>query len=167
MLQDDDDAGADASPVERTRRAAAALFAFSGVMFGAWASETPRMKSAHGLSAGAIGPALVAVTPGTILALPLIGRFGDARVASVATIAAALALAAVPHGSGALGLFAILLVLGCASGRRTSRRTTPAYGSSAGALSAPRPAPPRSPGCAGGSAGIALDRGGGLHHLCP
>jgi MFS family permease len=106
--------------VQRTRRATATLFAYNGVLFGTWASEIPRTKAAYGLTEGELGVALLAVTLGTILVLPLIGRaigwFGDAAVAATATILATAALATIPHGSGPLGLFVFLLVFGCAFG---------------------------------------------------
>ena len=53
-------------------RATSAFFLFNGLAFATWATEVPRIKLALGLDALQIGWALLALTAGTVLVLPVV-----------------------------------------------------------------------------------------------
>jgi predicted MFS family arabinose efflux permease len=58
---------------QRARAAVASTFVVHGLLIGAWAPRIPEIKSHLGLSAGALGIALLAPAAGTILAARMVG----------------------------------------------------------------------------------------------
>ncbi len=92
-----DDAG-----TERARRAVAVVFAASGLTFASWASRTPAIRDALGLSPAGLGGLIVAVSIGALLALPASGgvveRVGPARAVLGAGLLAAFGMAVAALG---------------------------------------------------------------------
>jgi predicted MFS family arabinose efflux permease len=66
------------------RLAVAATFFMNGALFATWVSRIPALKTAHGLSHGALGLALLAIALGAVVAMPLAGwcssRVGSRRM---------------------------------------------------------------------------------------
>jgi MFS family permease len=93
----------------------ATLFAVSGAAFATWAGRIPAFREQLGLTPGTLGAALLGLTLGAVLALPmsgaLIARFGSRRSTISAMLALCVTLAALPHAgtlpalAGALALF--------------------------------------------------------------
>src|SRR4051812_38620860 len=59
----------------RMRRAVLAMFAVDGFGFGTWAAHLPAFKSGLGLSDGGLSVPLFAMVAGSLVAMPLAGRF--------------------------------------------------------------------------------------------
>ena len=64
----------DSQTVQRAKLATFAFFLLAGVAFASWASRIADAKIELGLSAGALGATLFAMSVGSVLALPLTGR---------------------------------------------------------------------------------------------
>lgn len=90
--------GAAAPPPSGARLAVAALFFYNGALFASWASRIPAVQSAHGLSHGALGLALLAIGLGAVVAMPvagvLIARMGSRKVCWISAVLLALFLIA-------------------------------------------------------------------------
>lgn len=101
-------------------RATSAFFLFNGVTFSTWATEVPRLKLALGLDALQISWALLALTVGTVIVLPVvcpaISRFGIPRVTAVAAGAAAFTLLLVPQAGDIYALSLLMLAFGACFG---------------------------------------------------
>ena len=59
----------------RTRRAVLGMFAVYGFGFGTWAAHLPAFKTGLGLSDGGLSVPLFAMVAGSLLAMPMAGRF--------------------------------------------------------------------------------------------
>ena len=111
-------------PSVRARNAVAVVFALNGFAFASWVARIPEARSALGLSPGQLGVLLLALSVGSVVALPTAGmwvhRMGAARVVAAAAVLDALGLAVAGVGAGfvaAPGLTALgLLLLGYGSG---------------------------------------------------
>jgi fucose permease len=102
----------------------AVAFGLNGVAVASWFARIPAARDALGLSAGALGLLLLAMSAGAALAMLTAGevthRLGPRRAAAVSTVAVSLGLVIAGVGIGvwpsavatAVGLF----VLGCGSG---------------------------------------------------
>lgn len=111
-------------PSLRARNAVAIVFALNGFAFASWVARIPEARSELGLTPGQLGTLLLALSLGSVVALPTAGmwvhRLGAARVVAAASALAALGLAVAGVGAGlvvqpwvtALGL----LLLGYGSG---------------------------------------------------
>ncbi len=108
----------------RARNAVAAVFAINGFAFATWVARIPEAKSALGLTPGQLGTLLLALSVGSVIALPSAGvwvhRFGAARVVAVSAVVDAVGLAVAGAGAGVAGevwLTAVgLFLLGFGSG---------------------------------------------------
>jgi len=74
----------------------ASVFAASGIGFGAWAGNIPRLREAAGLDDASLGVVLFCVSLGAVLAMRLVGwlagRVGTARACGISAACLALAL---------------------------------------------------------------------------
>ncbi len=75
----------------RSRRAVLAMFAVDGFGFGAWAAHLPTFKASLRLSDGGLSVPLFAMVAGSLVAMPLAGRF-ISRKGSRRTVLAAACL---------------------------------------------------------------------------
>ena len=97
----------------RTRNAVAAAFALNGFCFATLATRLPDLRSGLGLDNGALGLLLLAISAGSIVALPLSGRlidrFGAAAVvrAGALCVAGGLAVAMTGAATGQVWLTAV------------------------------------------------------------
>ena len=101
----------------RTHRAAVSVvFAVSGAAFATWAGRIPAVQDRLGLSPGGLGVALLGLTAGATLALPLSGaliaRYGSRRTTRVAVAGLCLVLLALPYAGSLPALVAVLAVFG-------------------------------------------------------
>jgi predicted MFS family arabinose efflux permease len=95
------------------------LFLANGAGFGAWAASIPGVKQALGLSAGALGGALLCVAFGAMLAMPVAGWLGARHVRRLLSWTGVLFMVALPWPGwvGSLPLLAAsLLVVGAGAG---------------------------------------------------
>lgn len=104
----------------RARWGIGAVYLVNGSGLGLWAGHIPLVRDGLALSAGGLGLALLGMTAGAMLAMPLMGtlaaRFGSARCARLAGIAFALLLPlplAVPSWTL---LLLTIMALGAANG---------------------------------------------------
>lgn len=113
----------DSSPF-RARNAVAVVFALNGFAFASWVSRIPGARASLGLSPGQLGLLLLALSLGSVVALPTAGvwvhRFGAGRVVGAAAVVDAVGLATAGLGAGVLvspwATAAGLLMLGFGSG---------------------------------------------------
>ena len=108
----------------RARNAVAIVFALNGFAFASWVSRIPESRDALDLTPGQLGTMLLALSVGSVVALPSAGlwvhRFGAAKVVGAAAVLDAVGLAVTGVGAGgvtevwvtAVGLF----LLGFGSG---------------------------------------------------
>ncbi len=108
----------------RARDAVAVVFGLNGFAFATWVSRIPETRDALGLTPGQLGLLLLALSAGSVVALPTAGmwvhRFGAAGVVASAAVLDAVGLAVAGLGAGwveapwltAVGLF----LLGFGSG---------------------------------------------------
>jgi MFS family permease len=93
--------------VVTARNAVMATFFLNGFAFATWASRIPSVRHALDLGPARLGLLLLAVSIGSVLALPTSGgtvqRFGARRVVSAATLLEAVGLLLVAVGVGVLG----------------------------------------------------------------
>ena len=95
--------------LERTKAAVAVVFLVNGLAFASWVARVPAIRDTLDLTPGRLGLMLLAVSAGTMVALPLsgvvVGRLGPARtvmvgvgfvVVGLLALAAGLSAAAVP-----------------------------------------------------------------------
>ncbi|MBV8616621.1 MAG: MFS transporter, partial [Acetobacteraceae bacterium] len=79
------------------RLATASVFAASGIGFGAWAANIPRLREAAGLDDASLGVLLFCVSLGAVLAMRLVGRLaGRVGTARACGISAACLVVALP-----------------------------------------------------------------------
>ena len=111
-------------PLLRARNAVAVVFALNGFAFASWVARIPEARAALGLSPGQLGILLLALSLGSVVALPTAGlwvhRLGAARVVAAAAIIDAVGLTVAGLGAGVAELPAVtaagLLLLGYGSG---------------------------------------------------
>jgi MFS family permease len=93
--------------VVTARNAVLATFFLNGFAFATWASRIPSVRHALDLGPAQLGLLLLAVSIGSVIALPMSGgsvqRFGARRVVIVATLVEGVGLLLVAVGAGALG----------------------------------------------------------------
>ena len=98
--------------LSRARIAVAAVFFANGALFANLVPRYPEIRADLGLSNAALGTAIAAFPLGALvaglLAAPLIGRFGSARVATATVVALATALASVSLAATWAALAAII-----------------------------------------------------------
>jgi len=89
------------------RNAVAVVFAANGFAFATWVSRIPEVRARLDLSPGQLGTLLLALSLGSVLALPSTGmwvhRFGAARVVAAAAVVDAAGLALTGVGGGVWG----------------------------------------------------------------
>jgi MFS family permease len=102
------------------RIAVSAVFFLTGVGTANWAVRIPAVQAHLGLSDGRLGIALLGVSAGALLSMPLAGRLvarhGSRPVAAAAALAFSAVLALPPHAPGLLALALSLLLLGITNG---------------------------------------------------
>ena len=88
------------------RTGVAFVFGLNGLALATWFSRVPAARDALGLTAGQLGLLLLALSAGSLLALPTAGavahRFGAARTVAAATTLVAMGLAVVGVATGPL-----------------------------------------------------------------
>lgn len=108
--------------VHRAKTAVYAIFILSGFEFASWASRIPQVRDALDLTPRTLGLVLLALSLGSVIALPLAGlvvaRLGSAGTIAVmvCVVAAGLATAAVGVRIGVLPVVAGLFLLGLGNG---------------------------------------------------
>ncbi|KIF02577.1 hypothetical protein PL81_29175, partial [Streptomyces sp. RSD-27] len=99
------------------RTAVCAVFFVTGAAFATWAARVPAVQDRLDLSAGELAVALVGLSGGAFLGLPLVGglvaRFGSRTVLCAGMAAYLGALASLPHVPGLSVLTAALAVFAC------------------------------------------------------
>ena len=103
----------------RTRIGIALLFLANGTGYGAWAASIAAVKLSLGLSAGALGGALLCVAAGAIVAMPVAGWLGALNIKRLLTatgVAMAGALLLPGLAPSLFWLAGALFLLGAASG---------------------------------------------------
>ena len=97
---------ASAARAVRARNAVAIVFGLNGFAFASWVSRIPEARTALGLTPGQLGTLLLALSVGSVIALPSAGtwvhRFGAARVVAAAAALDAVGLALTGVGAGPL-----------------------------------------------------------------
>jgi MFS family permease len=100
----------------RARLAVAAVFLANGALFANLVPRYPEIRTDLGLTNAALGTAIAAFPLGALaaglLAAPLIGRFGSARVAIAGVVALAVALASIPAAGTWAAFAGIMFVAG-------------------------------------------------------
>lgn len=88
--------------VGAARNAVAVVFALNGLAFASWVSRIPESRALLGLTPGQLGTVLLALSVGSLVALPAAGtwvhRFGAARVVASAAVVDAAGLVAAGTG---------------------------------------------------------------------
>jgi MFS family permease len=108
----------------RARTAVAVVFVLNGFAFASWVSRIPQARQRLDLTPGQLGTLLLALSVGSVLALPSAGRwvqrYGAGRVVAAAALFDALGLAIAGLGAGGLELAWVtgigLFLLGLGSG---------------------------------------------------
>ena len=93
----------DPALVRRARNAVLLVFSMSGLTFSAWASRMPDIKRTLDLTPGQLGLVLLAIAFGSVIGLPLAGRFIQA-VGAARTVLVAALLSVVASAVGAVGV---------------------------------------------------------------
>ncbi|MCU1238354.1 MAG: major facilitator superfamily 1 [Candidatus Solibacter sp.] len=109
---------------ERLRRRAfwttMACFLVHGLVVSTWVSRIASVKSALGLSDGALGLALLGTAIGSVTAIPICGgivaRYGSRRTAQWTAAGFCMSLVAIAFARDGQGLFAALLLYGAMAG---------------------------------------------------
>ena len=90
----------------RARNAVAAVFALNGFAFASWVSRIPESRTRLDLTPGQLGTLLLALSLGSVIALPSAGiwvhRFGAAKVVAAAALLDAVGLGLTGLGAGAI-----------------------------------------------------------------
>jgi MFS family permease len=98
------------------RLAVAAVFFVNGAVFATWAGRVPAVQERLDLSVGALGAALLALTGGAVVAMPLSGaivvRYGSRFVTRAALVVYCLALPMLAVAPGLAPLMIALAVFG-------------------------------------------------------
>ncbi|MFE5910449.1 MFS transporter [Streptomyces wedmorensis] len=106
--------------LSRLRSALTLFFALDGFLFAGWVVRIPAVKQQTGASAGDLGLALLGVSAGAVITMPLTGRLcrrhgsHPVTVATAVLLSLSVALPALTRSPLALGL--VLLVFGAAYG---------------------------------------------------
>jgi hypothetical protein len=107
-------------PFRAARISVAAAFLVNGFANGTWVSRIPEVKRAAGLGTGALGLALLGMTVGALMAMPLSGvwmaRLGSRRIVTLCTFLLCASLSLPAFASGWWSLALSLLAFGAASG---------------------------------------------------
>lgn len=107
-------------PLRRARFAVATIFFLNGVGVASWVVRIPAVQERLGLSAGALGVALLGMSTGALISMPLAGRYVVRLGSKPVTTAGALAFAATLLLPGLAPtrwlLFLALLLTGLANG---------------------------------------------------
>ena len=102
--------------VRRARLAVGTLFLLNGATLGSWVARIPVVQDVLGLDDARLGTALLGLSAGVVVTLPIAGgivaRRGARPVTAIGTAIVAVALAVVPHAGTLLELFGALLLLG-------------------------------------------------------
>ncbi len=102
--------------LQGARIAVAAVFFANGAVFATWAARVPAVQERLDLSPGALGVALLALTAGAVVAMPLSGvlvpRYGSRVVTRAALVIYCLALALISLAPGLAALMVALAVFG-------------------------------------------------------
>lgn len=105
-----------ATPTRANRLAVSVIFAISGAAFASWAGRIPAVQDRLGLTPGTLGVALLGLTLGATLALPLSGvliaRYGSRRTTRAAVTALCLLLLLLPYAGSLPALVAVLAAFG-------------------------------------------------------
>ncbi|GAB2726038.1 MFS transporter [Nocardioides pakistanensis] len=112
------------TPVRHARNAVAVVFVLNGFAFASWVSRIPESRTALDLTPGQLGTLLLAMSFGSVVALPTAGiwvhRFGAARVVGFSAVLASVGLGLAGAGVSVLGepwgTAAGLLLVGFGSG---------------------------------------------------
>ncbi len=112
------------TPTLRARNAVAVVFALNGFAFATWVSRIPQARATLDLTPGQLGTLLLAMSLGSVVALPTAGtwvhRLGAGTVVGAAAVLAAVGLATAGLGAGLLESAWVaavgLLMLGFGSG---------------------------------------------------
>ncbi|MEU7280055.1 MFS transporter [Streptomyces sp. NPDC045431] len=111
---------ADVRPAGAARAAVSVFFFVLGAGFGSWVVRIPDVQQDIGLSKGSLGAALLAVTVGSLIGMPLAGwlgtRLDGAWVLRLSGAVLALSVALPPYATGWWSLAAALVVLGLGNG---------------------------------------------------
>ncbi len=103
--------------VERAKVAVAAVFLISGLSFASWAARVPAIRDTLGLTPGGVGLLLLAVSAGTVVALPfsgiVVGRLGPPRTIAVSVLSCALGLLVLGGGLALTSIPLVVLGLFC------------------------------------------------------
>ncbi len=104
------------SGLRTNRLAVCVVFATSGAAFATWAGRIPAVQDRLGLPPGGLGVALLGLTTGAVVALPLSGaliaRFGSRRTTRTAAAALCLVLLLLPYAGSLPLLVAVLALFG-------------------------------------------------------
>jgi fucose permease len=88
--------------LERAKVAVSVVFVVNGLAFASWVARVPAVRDTLGLSPGRVGLLLLAVSAGTVVALPLsglvVGRLGPARTVAAGVLASAVGLLGLAGG---------------------------------------------------------------------
>ncbi len=94
-------------PAQLARNAVIVVFAVNGFAFASWVSRIPEARSLLELTPGQLGTLLLALSVGSVVALPSAGfwvhRFGAARVVAVSAVLDAVGLAVAGLGASEAG----------------------------------------------------------------
>jgi MFS family permease len=108
------------SELRFARLAVSAVFFVNGALFANWVARVPAVKDAVGAGTGALGVALLGIAVGSLLTMPMAGRwcdrYGSGRVVLVTGLATALALQAPAHVQRPVTLGLALVLYGAAFG---------------------------------------------------
>ncbi|BFV60368.1 MFS transporter [Kitasatospora sp. CMC57] len=109
------------APVWTTARIAlTAFFAVDGFLFAAWVVRIPDVRAQVHATHSALGLALLCLSAGAVVTMPLIGRlcvrYGSRPVTVASLAALSLAVPLPAHTGSVLGLGAVLLLFGAAYG---------------------------------------------------
>ncbi|MFE1251952.1 MFS transporter [Streptomyces sp. NPDC058735] len=110
----------DNQSLTRLRVALTVFFALDGFVFAGWVVRIPAIKQQTGASASALGLALLGVSAGAVITMPLTGRlcrrYGNHQVTVVCAVLLSLSVALPPLTRSALALGLVLLLFGAAYG---------------------------------------------------
>ena len=102
-----------AEAVQRAKVAVSVIFVANGLSFASWAARVPAIRDGLGLTPGRIGLLLLAVSAGTMTALPLsglvVGRLGPARTVAAGVLVASAGLLVMATGLAATAVPAVAL----------------------------------------------------------
>ena len=103
--------------VERAKVAVAAVFGINGLSFASWAARVPAIRDTLGLTPGRVGLLLLAVSIGTLVALPFSGvvvaRLGPPRTIVVSVLFCAVGLLVLAGGLAATAIPLVVVGLFC------------------------------------------------------